>query len=219
MALGDRVSILGDPLPQTRPRPQQGLVGDLHRRHPGTRIVVEGEETGRRPLVDDNLRRPTRILRSARDSGDRWVHCRRRPRRAVRRRGEPPLGRPHRLPGRADRRGGDGLVHASELSVVVHRQGSIGATFGKLVQRELQRRQRGRLVDERRHQLGDERGRRSLRALRPAARSPPRVRRATSAGPPPSHHRPVPRIVGRRAADRRSRRAAWRRRGSGCRGP
>ena len=61
MALGDRVSILGDPLPQTRPRPQQGLVGDLHRRHPGTRIVIEGEETGRRPLVDDNLRRPTRI--------------------------------------------------------------------------------------------------------------------------------------------------------------
>ena len=47
MALGDRVAILRDPLPETRPTPQQRFVGDLHGRHPGARVVIKGQETSR----------------------------------------------------------------------------------------------------------------------------------------------------------------------------
>ena len=116
---------------------------------------------------------------------------------------------------------GDGAVDPAQLAVGGQREALVRAALGQLVERELQRRQRGRLVDDGADQLGDQR---PLDAARRRARPARRSAASSSAGDIAAivDRRLVdgrPEAAGRRAAGRRSRRAGWPPPAAGCRAP
>ena len=156
----DRLAVLVDPVAQPRPLAQQRLVGELDGRHPGLGMAVEREQPGVCPSVDHRVDGHAGGQAGQLGPG-----------------GAPPGGftlgadddealehPPHRRPLVVVERGveqlgarGDGAVDATQLPVGANVSRLSGAPLGQLVQRELQRRQRRRLVDDGVDELGDER--------------------------------------------------------------
>ena len=96
-------------------------------------------EFGRVSGVFRSVRRRHQWSRAARTRGARW-----------------PDPTPSRVRYRYSARAGDGLVDTADFDVVLQCQAAVGSATGELEQGELQRRQRGGLVDDRCDQLRDE---------------------------------------------------------------
>ena len=149
----DRLAVLLDPVPQPGPLAQQRLVGELDGRHPGLGMAIEGEQSRLGPPVDGGVDgrvgdeagqlgargAPPRRLALGADDDEPLEHLPDRGPLVVVERGVEQLG-PR----------GDRPVDPAELPVGGQCEPLVGAAFGQLVQRELQRRQRRRLVRRRR---------------------------------------------------------------------